>query len=131
MAIQSALHDFALYGQDIDDPRLYDLVVNTERLSLEDATGLLADLARRPSFARTVASAQTLTDRALAARVRLALATDPATEGYAATAEARFGVVTIRAAVTRPRAVEVARGVDGVGDVHLEIELPAVPPFPI
>lgn len=35
------------YGRDIRDPLLYDSVLNTSRLSLEAATGVAADVARR------------------------------------------------------------------------------------
>jgi cytidylate kinase len=61
------------------DPLLYDLFLNTERLSVEGGADLLCHLLARPEWQATGASRATLQDAALAARVRAALKAAPET----------------------------------------------------
>ncbi|KRT65264.1 MAG: transport-associated protein, partial [Candidatus Rokubacteria bacterium CSP1-6] len=86
-----------LYELDINDPSLYELVLNTEKVSTETAVELIATAARRPEFATTEAGRQVVADRALASRVQVALATQPETRKYRITVEAQQGVVTLEA----------------------------------
>ena len=81
-----------LYEVSITDPSLYDLVINTEKLSTGAAVGLLAGVVGQPELATTPASAQLVADRSLASRVQVALATHPETRKYRITVEARSGV---------------------------------------
>ncbi|MEK7770536.1 MAG: cytidylate kinase-like family protein, partial [candidate division NC10 bacterium] len=78
-----------LYEVDLRDPALYDVVVNTEKLSVEGAVDLVAGLARRPELATTPPAAQLVADRSLGSRVQVALATHPETRKYRITVEAR------------------------------------------
>ncbi len=120
-----------LYEVDIRDPALYDLVINTEKLTTEAAVELLSGLVRRPELALTKAGQQMVADRALAAQVQVALATHPETRRYYRIAvEAREGVVTIEGTSALEQAVEVARGVPGVVDVKArQVEIPPIPPI--
>ena len=119
-----------LYEVDINDPSLYELVLNTERLSIEAAVELIGVAARRPDFATTEAGKQVVADRALASRVQVALATEPETRKYRITVEAQRGVVTLEATTAMDQAVEVARTVHGVRDVKTrQVEIPPIPPF--
>jgi cytidylate kinase len=119
-----------LYELDINDPSLYELVLNTEKVSTETAVELVATAARRPDFATTEAGRQVVADRALASRVQVALATQPETRKYRITVEAQQGVVTLEATAALDQAVEVARTVHGVRDVKTrQVEIPPIPPF--
>jgi len=119
-----------LYELDINDPSLYELVLNTEKVSTETAVELVAAAARRPEFATTEAGRQVVADRALASRVQVALATQPETRKYRITVEAQQGVVTLEATAALDQAVEVARTVHGVRDVKTrQVEIPPIPPF--
>lgn len=119
-----------LYEMDINDPSLYELVINTEKLSAEAAAEVIIAAARQPDFATTEAGRQIVADRALAARVQVALATEPETRRYRITVEAREGVVTLEATAGVEAAVEVARAVQGVRDVKTrQVEIPPIPPF--
>ena len=119
-----------LYELDINDPSLYELVLNTEKVSTETAVELIATAARRPDFATTEAGRQVVADRALASRVQVALATQPETRKYRITVEAQQGVVTLEATAALDQAVEVARTVHGVRDVRTrQVEIPPIPPF--
>ncbi len=119
-----------LYEADLNDPSLYDLVLNTEKLSTETTVELIAVAARRADFATTEAGRQIVADRALGSRVQVALATNPETRKYQITVEAQRGVVTVAGTAALDRAAEVARSVGGVRDVKTQqVEIPPIPPF--
>jgi cytidylate kinase len=119
-----------LYEVDPRDASLYDVVINSEKLSIEAAVELVAGLARRPELATTPPGAQLVADRALASRVQVALATHPETRKYRTTVEAKAGVVTLEGTAALDDAVEVARTVEGVREVKTQqVEIPPIPPF--
>lgn len=84
-----------MYDTEIEDPRLYDLVLNLEKTSINSACAVVVWMARQPEFVVNEACSARLTDFALACRVRLALATNPASRGLELTVTARDGVVTL------------------------------------
>jgi cytidylate kinase len=119
-----------LYEADLADPTLYDLVVNTERLSTEATAELIAGAASRPEMVTTDASRRLVADRALASRIQVALLAHPETRRYRISVEASQGVVTLEGTAALDRAVEVARSVRGVVDVKTrQVEIPPIPPF--
>jgi cytidylate kinase len=119
-----------LYEVDINDPMLYELIVNTERLGHEAVVEMLQSVARRPEMVTTDAGRKLVASRALASRVQIALATNAETRRYRITVEAQDGVVTLEGTAALDRAVEVARGVPGVRDVRTQqLEIPPIPPF--
>jgi osmotically-inducible protein OsmY len=119
-----------LYEVGITDPGLYDLVINTEKLSTAAVVGLLGGVVGQAELATTPASAQIVADRSLASRVQVALATHPETRKYRITVEARAGVVTLEGTAAMDEAMDVARGVVGVRDVKArQVEIPPIPPF--
>jgi cytidylate kinase len=61
------------YGIDREDSMLYDLVLNTERCSIESCAKLVCDLVESPEFQETEASRSILNDKALEAHVRIKL----------------------------------------------------------
>ena len=61
------------YGVDREDSMLYDLVLNTERNSIEICAKLVCDLAESPEFRETEAARAILNDKALEAHVRIKL----------------------------------------------------------
>ena len=67
-ALQSA------FGVEREDPLLYDLVLNTERISVETCVKLIRDLVESPEFQETDASQAILNDRVLEAHIRVKLA---------------------------------------------------------
>ena len=119
-----------LYEVGISDPALYDLVINTEKLSVAAAVGLIAGVVGQPELATTPTTAQLVADRSLASRVQVALATHPETRRYRITVEARSGVVTLEGTAAMDEAADVARGVEGVRDVKMrQMDMPPIPPF--
>ena len=67
IALQSA------HGVDREDSMLYDLVLNTERCSIETCAKLVCDLVESPEFRETEASRTILNDKTLEAHVRIKL----------------------------------------------------------
>jgi hypothetical protein len=119
-----------LYEVGITDPTLYELVLNTEKLSVAAAVGVIAGAVEQPELGTTPASAQLVADRALASRVQVALATHPETRKYRITVEARGGIVTLEGTAAMDEAMDVARSVEGVRDVKArQVEMPPIPPF--
>ena len=119
-----------LYEVDLRDPSLYDLVVNTEKLSIDATVEMVAAMLQRPELATTPEAQQFVTDRALASRIQVALATNPETRKYRITVEAKSGLVTLEGTAAMDEAVEVARAVRGVREVKTQqVEVPPIPPF--
>jgi cytidylate kinase len=119
-----------LYEVELSDPMLYELTVNTEMLRYEAVVQMIEGLTHRPEMATTEAGRQTISSRALASRVQVALAMHPETRRYRITVEAQSGVVTLEGTTALDRAVDVARTVPGVRDVRTQqVEIPPIPPF--
>src|SRR5258705_8785748 len=76
-----------LYEVDVRDPALYDLVINTEKLSIDAAVELVASALQRPELQTTPAGHQLVADRSLASQTQVALCTKPETRKYRVTAE--------------------------------------------
>ena len=111
----------AQFGVTWGDPLLYDLVLNTERLSVESCAAQIVALARRPEFAETEASRTMLQNLALDARVRAALRADEATREVDVTVASDRGRVVLTGMVLAadevPAAERVAASVPGVSAV--------------
>jgi cytidylate kinase len=119
-----------LYEVDLDDPSLYDAVVNTEKLRYEAAVDMVERAVRRPEMATTDEGRRLLASRVLVSRVQVALATNPETRRYRITVEARDGIVVLEGTAALDRAVDVARTVPGVREVRTQqVEIPPIPPF--
>jgi cytidylate kinase len=119
-----------LYDVDWSDPALYDLVINTEKLSVDAAVELIVGILRRPELAVTGASRQAVRDRGLASRVRAALATNPETRKYRINVEADEGIIQLEGTAALEKATEIARTVPGVVDVKSQLlDVPPIPPF--
>jgi len=119
----------AQFGVTWGDPLLYDLVLNTDRLSVETCARQVAALAQRPEFAETEASRARLQNMALAARVRAALRADAATRHIDVTVDSDAGRIVLAGIVLdadeMPAAERVARAVAGVAAVDNQLKVMA------
>ena len=119
-----------LYEVDLKDTALYDLVINTEKLTIAAAVEMIAGVMRRPELQTTEKGSQLVADRSLASQVQVALATHPETRKYRITVEAKAGVVTLEGTAAMDEALDVARGVAGVREVKAQqVDIPPIPPF--
>ncbi len=107
------------------DPLLYDLTLNTGRLSVETCIEQILALLKRPEFQETPASRAVLDNLALEAHVRAAFIADPRTEDVDVTVVAKGDSITLRGMVEDEAlgkaAREVAHRVPGVAHVHSEL----------
>ena len=114
-----------VYGTDPWDSRLYDMVLNVKTLTVDDIIQMLSDAIKKPAFKTTAESQKRIENMALAMKVQAELVkTVPKVEVDADGSHVfvnAFGenVPTSKALVTKIK--DIAKGVDGVGEVTLNI----------
>jgi cytidylate kinase len=117
------------FGVTWGDPVLYDLVLNTDRVSVESCVAQISQLVSRPEFAETAESKTLLGNMALEARVRVALKDHAATHDINVTIEATAGRIRLLGIVLnadeRSQAEGVAATVAGVTGVDNQLRLMA------
>ena len=115
------------FGVDWGDPVLFDLVLNTDRLSVDTCVAQIRSLLSRPEFAETAASRAKLQGMALSARVRAALKATEDTGAVDVTIDSVDGKVTLRGIVVkaaeRDAAEAVAAAVAGVAAVDNQLRV--------
>lgn len=115
------------FGVTWGDPLLYDMILNTDRLSVDSCVQAIRQMLQRPEFAETAASRAKLHDMTLEAHVRAALKAHPATHAVDITLEADAGALVLRGIVVtvdeHAQAGIVAAGVPGVGTVDNQLRL--------
>lgn len=119
------MHD--QFGVTWNDPALFDMVLNTERLSVDTCVQQIKALLQRPEFQQTDASLAQLQGMALSAHVRASLRRQPLTHRADVTVECLDGRVTLSGIVVTPderAAVEqVAAKVPGVRELHNQLRV--------
>lgn len=110
-----------VFGVVWGDPQLYDVVLNTERLSIDSCVATVQQLCGRPEFAETAASRAMIKSMALEAHIRSALRADPATHDIKVVIEPHDGQVALKGIVVSDaeraeteRVVAAVPGVTGV-----------------
>jgi cytidylate kinase len=113
-----------LYGIEWDDPKLYDVVFNLERLSVEGACESIVHMTGLDEFKMTPESRRALENFTLSSRVWAALAKNEQTKSAAVRISADRGKVTIEGSVGSQKVVdaipEVVRQVEGVKEIQCE-----------
>lgn len=120
-----------LYHVDVDDPLLYDLVIDTERVSVADGVRIIR-AALEGEFARpSLKSLSLARDASVAAQTRACLLVDPDTRGLRPAVTAAAGRVTVAGTVDsdelRDKVIGIARGVPGVRDVIDDLIVVRIP----
>jgi cytidylate kinase len=110
-----------MYGVDPRERGQYDLVLNTENLSLENAASLVCSMSELPDFKPTPVSTALQNDLDLGARARLCLALDPRTAGADLGIRADNGALTVTYMPRQESFVEdiprVLMGLDGCREI--------------
>ena len=83
------------FGVNWQDAELYDVVFNTERVSVDECVEEVLKLVRNPAFTETPASLRRLADLKLAATVKSALREHAPTRAVQISVEANAGMVTL------------------------------------
>jgi cytidylate kinase len=113
-----------LYGVDWRDASLYDLVINLEQMSLEEAGEVICTVSRLKCFEFTAESKKAIDDLAKASWVKANLAMNAATSDLQLEIAAQGGVVTISGNLVSPDQAKkigsIVRAVPGVTEVRLE-----------
>lgn len=117
------MHD--RFGVQWGDPVLFDMVLNTDRLSVDSCVEQIKNLLKRPEFAETPASNKLLQCMALGARIRVALSTHADTQAVDISVDCDDGHITLRGIVAddaeKSAAEGVAQGVTGVKSVDNQL----------
>lgn len=117
----------AQFGVTWGDPLLYDMVLNTERISVEGCVEQILALAARPEFQQTPDSRDVLEGLALSAKVRAALKANESTRDVDVQVESREGRVTLAGIVVNEREKQeterMAATVAGAGKVDNQLRL--------
>jgi len=120
-----------LYRVDVDDPRLYDLVLNTDRLTLEKGAALIRETLRDERFQSTEAGRKEVVDLSLAALARAALMAHPQVEARNLSVTCKDGQVSLTGGVRedaeRTIAADVVGRIPGVVSVLNEIVVTRTP----
>jgi cytidylate kinase len=118
-----------MYGEHIEDPALYDVVINLAGTPIPAACSMIAAALREPEFALTPERRQALEDFRLACRVKRALVTATETRGLPLEVTADDGVVEISGSApalatgeSGDRITDISRAVPGVAHVRLRLE---------
>ena len=110
-----------LFESELDDPALYDLVLNMERLESLGAAMVLEQALRFAELETTPAGRHMVADHALASRVRLALAAAAETRHHQVDVHANAGIVSLTGTPLLDAAAKVARQVPGVRGVETKL----------
>jgi len=120
----------AQFGVTWGDPLIYDLVLNTDRVSVECCATQILSLAACPEFRETEASRAMLADLALNAVVRAALKDHESTREVNVEIASEGGKVVLRGIVLdeqeRTETARVASTVAGVGKVDNQLRVMAI-----
>lgn len=115
------------FGVTWGDPVLYDIVLNTDRLSVHSCVEQIRQLTTRPEFQESEASRQLLANLALAARVRAALKANESTQDVSITIDAQGSRLILSGIVVngheQGEVEKVAAQVPGVAGVENRLRL--------
>lgn len=119
----SRMHD--QFGVTWGDPLLYDLVLNTDRVSVESCVEQIRQLAGRPEFQETTESRAMLADLTLNARIRAALKDHESTRDININIESKNGKAVLSGIVINSHeSVEAARVASTVaGTINVDNQL--------
>ena len=120
-----------LFGVTWGEPLLYDIVLNTERVSIAACVAQIVALCAQPEFAETPASRALIDGMAVAARVRSALRANEATADVNITIDCRQGRCVLSGIVVsdeeRQLTEQLAQRVDGVLGVDNRLRVMRMP----
>lgn len=120
------------FGVTWGDPLIYDVVLNTERLSVDSCVEQIKDLLKRPEFQETAEARAQLANIALEWRARAALKSSPDTDEVNITIEADNGHVRLLGIVLhdseRGAAEKTLLAVPGVTSVENQLKVMARSP---
>ncbi len=114
-----------LYGVNLQDPTLYDAIINLENMSITSAIALVAHMADLPDFKPTPASREALKNLQLSSLVWAELTKNQHTKNADVRVSAEDGVVTVTGKAGSHKIIDIipliAEEVAGVREVRNEV----------
>ncbi|MDP3480791.1 MAG: cytidylate kinase-like family protein [Desulfoprunum sp.] len=112
-----------LYGIDIVDPSLYDMVLNISSMSTGDAAALIVQAAGLPCYQPTETSVKRIQDLALSAEVKAALFDFPTAGVFVDSGRVHIDVKAPeeQSAAIEARIASSIRGIEGLGELEIRI----------
>jgi cytidylate kinase len=114
-----------LYHVDVDAPLLYDLVIDTDRVSVADGVRIIRTALEGEFVRPSLKGLSMARDVSLAAQAKARLLVDPATRGLRPAVTATGGRITVAGTVDsdelRDRVIEMLRGIPNVAEVIDEL----------
>ena len=114
-----------LYNVSVDDPFLYDIVVNTERLTADEGARILQEAVQQPRFQTSADSQRQIIDLGIVAGAKAAFRASPMIDPREVFVSANGGYVSLSGAVDgeegRQRAQDMVEKIPGVTGVLNEI----------
>ncbi|MFC1530540.1 cytidylate kinase family protein [Gemmatimonadota bacterium] len=118
-----------MYGEDINDPTLYDIVLNLDEVNFTVACGMLENTIRQTEFDVNEDALTRLADFQIECHVRLALARAPDTRALDLEIDSTSGIVSVAGTApilpsgrTGDSILEIAQSVHGVKEVNFNIK---------
>lgn len=100
-----------LYDLDWTDASLYDIVLNLEQMTVQDACAAICSVAQLQCFEFTPNCQKAMNDLALASHVKAALAMDPATADLQFEVVAEGGSISVKGGVDSPAQAKTIRNI--------------------
>ena len=117
-----------LYHVDLNDPTLYDLLINIENISVDSACEIVCMAANLPEFQVTPESQRRLADLILSTEVRAKIAADNSITDDGVEIDVNEGVVTISGTVHSledgDKVREIVRQQRGIKDIESHLRAP-------
>ena len=114
-----------LYGVDWNDPTLYDVVINLDRMSIESAVDIIAPMTALKDFKPDENSKAALNNQVLSSMVWAALTKDERTNMSSLHVVSDNGIVTISGSTGSEDSLkaieEITKGIEGVREVTNEV----------
>jgi len=116
-----------VFGAQCDDPTHYDMVLNLERVTLDEAANITAKLARCATFRSTERSRRKMRELMLISRARVYLATSPSTANIGLKVSVAGDKVSIEGTFNQQERENIAGVLEKVEGIN-EVEIPCAGP---
>lgn len=124
----------ALYKMDTRDPELYNLVINIERISIDDCVDLICSALEKEYFKETAEAEKILKDQALTATVRAAIVPkylDAKVSSYGGNVVIRMDPPVAQIPKKERDIRALICGIDGIKKVELDLKAKAIARTPM
>lgn len=108
----------SFFGVAWGEPLLFDLVINLEYLTIDDAAEVVTHAVSLARFKTTPESQQKMDDLALASLVAARLNSDPATAGFALDVRAEAGTIKLLGLIAEPDRARIAERIASIKEVR-------------